>query len=65
MLAHRNNGPCLLRSLRCRFYHGHVTSVADQYSGQIAPLIVYKPGILDEEGMPTVRSTVSAPKNQA
>eukprot|EP00903_Cladosiphon_okamuranus_P012901 g12045.t1 len=35
------------------FYHGHVTSVVDQYSGQIAPLIVYKPGLLDHEGMPT------------
>lgn len=37
-----------------RFYHGHVESVEDMYSGLIGPLIIYEKGTLDNHGLPTV-----------
>lgn len=44
---------CHLCTLR-RFYHGHVESVQDIYSGLVGPLIIYEEGILDDHGLPTV-----------
>ena len=43
-----------VRAIRRRFYHGHVESVEDMYSGLIGPLIIYEEGILDDHGLPTV-----------
>lgn len=54
-LAHAHQHPvvrwCFITD---RFYHGHVEAVADIYSGQMGPLIVYEKGILDSDGLPSV-----------
>ena len=43
-----------------RFYHGHVEQVADTYSGQIGPLIIYEKGVLNGHGLPKVNTIITA-----
>ncbi|CAM9748815.1 unnamed protein product, partial [Pylaiella littoralis] len=53
-IARESSGPAAGSSLESNlwFYHGHVSSVADIYSGQMGPLIIYNEGVLDRHGLP-------------
>ncbi|CAM9706720.1 unnamed protein product, partial [Laminaria digitata] len=51
--ARESSGPTGEKKSNLWFYHGHVESVQDMYSGLIGPLIIYEEGVLDKHGMPT------------
>ena len=34
-------------------YHSHVSEVMDIYSGLVGPMVIYKPGMLGSNGLPT------------
>ena len=34
-------------------YHSHVSEVMDIYSGLVGPMVIYKPGMLGPDGLPT------------